>query len=173
MGRPITLCSEVSIVLTVPLPWFTTKTNSPSALITAQNGCEPTEIVFTTVLSMVEIWVTVPLPWFTTKIWLLEELPAIITGSVPTGMEGVVTERTFPEITLTSLLSRLAIRIFPALLVVPAMALGSPEGGGMGVINWRKVSLQPTASSKTPTVQANTHNAAKRDFIKTPPVLPV
>src|SRR4029077_12109418 len=99
-------------------------------LITAQIGCEPTVMGgLTTVLSMVEIWVTVPLPWFTTKIWLFEELPAIITGSVPTGMEGVVTARTFPEITLTSLLSRLAIKIFPELLFVSAM--GPREEAGM------------------------------------------
>ncbi len=40
-----TMSSEVSITLTVPSPWFTTNTNSPSVLITAQMGCDPTGIV--------------------------------------------------------------------------------------------------------------------------------
>src|SRR5215472_1832169 len=84
-----TISSEVSITLTVPSPWFTTNTNSPSELITAQTGCEPTGMVLITVSSTVEISVTLLLPWFTTKILLFAPLPAIITGSVPTAIDAV------------------------------------------------------------------------------------
>src|ERR1051325_10910411 len=38
-------------------------------------------------------------------------------------------------------------------------APGSPVGGGIGVINWRKVSLQPIATSKRATAHINNHNA--------------
>src|SRR5579864_2480085 len=109
-----TISSEASITLTVPSPWLTTKTKSPSVLMTAQTGEDPTVMSLITVLSMVEISVTLLLPWFTTKILLLAALPAIITGlESTTGSTGngivLVTASTPVEITLTLLLSRLAI----------------------------------------------------------------
>jgi hypothetical protein len=49
---------------------------------------------------------------------------------------------------------------------------GLPEGAGTGTINCRNVSLQPAAKIKKTAVPDNSHNALKRDFIQTPPVLP-
>src|SRR5882724_1499861 len=105
------MSSDVSITLTVPSPWLTTKTNSPSVLITAQMGCDPTGMSLITVLSMVEISVTFPLPWFTTKILLLAALPAIMTGFVSPDGNGIVavTAKTLAEIMSILLLLLLAI----------------------------------------------------------------
>src|ERR1700686_1880196 len=50
---------------------------------------------------------------------------------------------------------------------------GSPVGGGIGTINCRNVSLQPAARAIRMPRPDNSHNILKRDFIKTPPVLPV
>jgi hypothetical protein len=49
---------------------------------------------------------------------------------------------------------------------------GFPVGAGTGTINCRSVSLQPAASMIKIAVPKNSHNALKRDFIQTPPVLP-
>src|ERR1700757_580679 len=76
-------------------------------------------MVLMTVLSMVEISVTSLLPWLITKILLLAVLPAIITGLVPTGTVAV-TANMPPFITSMVLLPLFAMKMLPALLVVPA-----------------------------------------------------
>src|ERR1700756_849173 len=58
-------------------------------------------------------------------------------------------------------------------VIACASVPGSPLGPGTGTINCRKVSLQPAATSIKMPRPARGHTAFQRDFIKTPPVLPV
>src|ERR1051326_4616968 len=88
------------------------------------------------------------------------------TGLIPTGTTPTLES---PEISMCMSLPSADGRGFVESVMACARALGSPVGGGTGTMNWRKVSLQPIASSNRANPQMNIHNALRRDFIKTPP----